>query len=263
MVTRNSRKTSVTLLIVSVTMVLYWLSLTASVSLHAEPAVTLPGENGVATSGPQAMTLPVFLDRLMHAESDGLDHAANPRSSARGAFQFISSTFLSVTRKHFPQDIQKLTLPQILSLRSNRKFSRKTAEAYTRDNATYLASNGIKPTFTHLRLAFLLGPYGARRIVHAKHNVPLTQLLSRAVLRANPFMTRLSAGGLIAKAAKDIAIDPKSGAALPMPVAKKAARKGPEIHVSCNLTRPSCRRWLALKKRRLKRLTLRKVSRRK
>ena len=37
-------------------------------------------------------TFDKFLDRLMRAESNGRDEAANPRSTALGAFQFIKSS---------------------------------------------------------------------------------------------------------------------------------------------------------------------------
>lgn len=210
--------------------------------------------------GVAEMTMDGFLDRLMIAESGGNDTARNPRSTATGAFQFIQSTFLSVMQRHFPKRIEKLTPAEILALRTDRKAARDAARAYTRDNAQILALNGHKPTFPHLRLAFLLGANGAMRILEAKPDAPLGSILGPAVMRANPFMTRLTAGGLIARAARDLSLaptavagvapirDPKTGKII-MP--GKAAR--PRIRVRCNLARPSCRRWLALKRKRMKR----------
>ena len=208
-----------------------------------------------------AMTMDDFLDRLMIAESGGRDTAKNPLSSATGAFQFIKSTFLSVMQRHYPKRIEKLSTAQILALRTDRKASRDAARAYTRDNAQILAANGHKPTFPHLRLAFLLGATGAMRILDAKPETPLAPLLGPAVMRANPFMTRLTAGGLIARAARDVSLapsalaglqpirDPKTGKII-MP--RRTARR-PRIRVRCNLGRPSCRRWLALQRKRLDR----------
>lgn len=200
------------------------------------------------------MTMKRFLDRLMLAESDGNDRAANPRSSARGAFQFINSTFLVVARRYFPKEVANLTNAQILALRYDRKFARLSAEAYTRENAAYLVSRGIKPTFVHLRLAFLLGPYGAERVLKSKAEMPLARVLQPAVLKANPFMTRLTVAGLRARAARDLRVRPNSTAGVKVKIGGKyvvLAPPKPRIKVRCNLARPSCRRWLALQRRKL------------
>jgi hypothetical protein len=207
------------------------------------------------------MTMDDFLDRLMIAESGGRDTAKNPLSSATGAFQFIESTFLSVMQRHYPKRVENLSTAQILALRTDRKTARDAARAYTRDNAQILAANGHKPTFPHLRLAFLLGANGAMRILDAKPETPLAPLLGPAVMRANPFMTRLTASGLIARAARDVSLDPSAIAGL-QPIRDPKTGKiimprrtasRPRIRVRCNLGLPSCRRWLALKRSRLDR----------
>jgi hypothetical protein len=207
------------------------------------------------------MTMDDFLDRLMIAESGGRDTAKNPLSSATGAFQFIESTFLSVMQRHYPKRVENLSTAQILALRTDRKTARDAARAYTRDNAQILAANGHKPTFPHLRLAFLLGANGAMRILDAKPETPLAPLLGPAVMRANPFMTRLTASGLIARAARDVSLDPSAIAGL-QPIRDPKTGKiimprrtasRPRIRVRCNLALPSCRRWLALKRSRLDR----------
>ena len=211
---------------------------------------------GQGKTGPMArdvMTMEVFLDRLMMAESGGRDDARNARSTALGPYQFIVSTFLSVARRHFPSEVEKLSPGQILALRTNRKFARKAAEAYTRDNATSLATAGHKPTFPHLRLAFLLGPGGADRVLSAKPKTSLRALLGLRVIRANPFMARMTAADLIKRAARDISVDPGLQAGVAPRAGGKRRKSGPRIRVRCNLGRASCRRWLALKKRRLAR----------
>ena len=213
-----------------------------------------------ANSKPE-MTMDDFLDRLMIAESGGRDTAKNPLSTATGAFQFIESTFLSVMQRHYPKRVENLSSAQILALRTDRKTARDAARAYTRDNAQILAANGHKPTFPHLRLAFLLGANGAMRILDAKPETPLAPLLGPAVMRANPFMTRLTASDLIARAARDVSLDPSAIAGL-QPIRDPKTGKiimprrtasRPRIRVRCNLALPSCRRWLALKRSRLDR----------
>lgn len=214
-------------------------------------------EKALETAKPEkpAMTMETYLDRLMMAESSGRDFAKNPLSSATGPFQFIESTFLYVMRRHYPVDVEGKTRAQILALRTDRASARKAAEAYTRDNAAMLAADGHTPTFANLRLAFLLGPAGASRVLAMKPDAPVAPVLGRAVMRANPFMRGMSAEDLIARAARDLELKPTStaGIAADKSRLRGAGRRGPRIRVRCNLRRPSCRRWLALKKRQLRR----------
>ncbi len=209
------------------------------------------------------ITFATFLDRLMMAESDGRDHAANSRSSARGAFQFIDATFLFVMRRHFPHDIAGKTMPKILAMRHDRSIARKAAAAYSQDNAAYLHGQGLKPSFTNLRLAFLLGPAAAARVLSAKPATPLARLLSAGALRANPYWIGLNARALIAKAARDIALTPQNTAGLNVSGIAGTRRTRPRIRVRCNLSRASCKRWLALKKRRIRRRSRGQARRRK
>ena len=242
-------------------LVLIGFSPAASGDVLVNGASVRPGKAGQGKAGSAAanvMTMAVFLDRLMMAESGGRDHARNARSTALGPYQFIVSTFLGVARRHFPSEIEKLSPQQILALRTNRKFARKAAEAYTRDNATSLAAAGHKPTFPRLRLAFLLGPGGADRVLSAKPKTSLRALLGPRVIRANPFMARMTAADLIRRAARDISVDPGLQAGVPPRAGGKRRRSGPKIRVRCNLGRASCRRWLALKKRRLARRSARR-----
>jgi hypothetical protein len=240
------------------------------------PKETLKKKTGTRTKAPKStakpeLTMDGFLDRLMIAESGGNNQARNSLSTATGPFQFIKSTFLSVMQRHFPKRVEKLGPSQILALRTNRAVSREAAKAYTRDNATYLTAAGHKPTFPHLRLAFLLGAGGAIRILDAKLATPLVSLLGRGVIRANPWMARHTAQSLIARAAREVSLHPTSLAgAKPFrdPVTGKLVMpgrrisRGLRIRVRCNLARPSCKRWLSLKRRSLARKLARKNKKR-
>lgn len=199
-----------------------------------------------------SMTMEMFLDRLMLAESGGRDNARNPRSTAVGPYQFIEATFLDVARRHFGKDVDHLNDATLLALRTDRKFSRQAAEAYTRDNAAHLATSGVTPTFPRLRLAFLLGPGGAVQVLRAKPAVRVSALLPRRVIRANPFMARMTVFELVARAARDISVSAATKAGVKpdrLSIGKRGAPK-PAIRVRCDLALASCRRWLALAKRR-------------
>lgn len=225
--------------------------------MSADATGTVPSPAAsVSSSLSDRAAMDTFLDRLMMAESGGRDTATNPRSSAVGPFQFIVETFLDVTRRHFPNEIANLSQPEILALRTNRAFARRVAEAFTRDNAAHLVAHGQAATWAHLRLAFLVGPAGAVRLLRATPDTPLANLLSALAMQANPFMARLTVGDLIARAAREA--DPEAAAPegpivanLPGAAQTKTARSR-QIIVTCDLSLPSCRKWLALAERRLR-----------
>ncbi|HEU4380595.1 MAG TPA: hypothetical protein VFR73_18645 [Hyphomicrobiaceae bacterium] len=189
-----------------------------------------------------------FLDRLMRAESNGRDTAANPRSTALGAFQFIESTFLSVTRRYFAREVAELSDASLLALRTNRSFARQVAAAYSRENAAYLSEQGLHPTFGHLRLAFLLGAVGAAKVLKAEPQTPIADVLHAAVLRANPFMRGMTAASLNQRAHRDLDLRPDSSVAMPKVAAGSTVTA---VEATCNQGLPSCRRWIALRARQL------------
>jgi hypothetical protein len=142
----------------------------------------------------------------MAAESGGRKNAKNPRSSALGPFQFIRSTFLDIARRHLPTEIAGLSEEAILELRRNRELSRRAAAAFCRESVKLLKEEGIRPTFAHLRLAFLLGPADAARVIQAQERTPVRELLSPAVIKANPFMRGMSVSDLLAKSGEDLSM---------------------------------------------------------
>ena len=194
-----------------------------------------------------------FLDRLMHAESGGRDTAANPRSTALGPYQFIKSTFLDLARRHFGLEVQELSEEEILRLRTDRNFARRCAETYSRENHAFLAEQGLQPTFGHLRLAFLVGPFAAARVLQAAPATPVGVVLGPAVIRANPFMARMSASNLIARTARevgesvseiDLAPHVRVAVAQPTPVAQpRPVARALSARHACNPKLASCRKF--------------------
>lgn len=225
--------------------------------------------SGAAKSGAAEMTLDMFLDRLMQSESGGQLNARNPRSTAVGPYQFIASTWLQIARTSFATETAELKPHEVLDLRTDLSFARRAAKIYTEANAAHLVANGQAATFANLRLAFLVGPGGAVRILAAKPDALVIDLLGATVVGANPFMRAMTAQDLVARAARDIAVDARLAAGITPPdeaVAKAlgkgvsaAKRAEPRIAVDCDLARPSCRRWLALAKR--KAVRVRRASR--
>lgn len=223
-----------------------------------KPAAPAPKEAGksatteavTSTAGDMPVTIDQFLDRLMIAESGGRDTARNPRSTALGPYQFIASTWLHVMRAYFPKLTAEKSPVELLSLRTDRIVARKAAAAYTRELATVLRAEGLSDSFVNLRLAYLLGPSGSIPILKAKADAPVAGLVSRPALRANPFLARLTVGDLKDRAKRELALS--SDAALNLKLPKGKRQTGPKIRVRCNLARASCKRWLALEKRKLR-----------
>ena len=213
------------------------------------------------TSGrPDAATMNAFLDRLMAAESGGRDDARNPRSTAVGPYQFIESTFLDMARRHFAAETASLLPAQILTLRTNRVFARRAAEAFTRDNADILANNGQPTTLGNLRLAFLVGPSAAVRLLRADQATPVITVLGANVVQANPFMAGMTARDLTAWSERSIAPGTQFAATImPRPeglraatlLATEPATPKPVVVVpACKTELASCRKWLALAEKR-------------
>lgn len=210
--------------------------------------------------GTDEMTMQQFLDRLMRAESGGRLTARNPRSTALGPYQFIASTWLMMANKHFPKETKDLRVEQILALRTDPDLARRAAELYTLENAAYLVAQGHSATYPNLRLAFLVGAGAASRILLAEPEMPVNQLLSANVIVANPFMARMTAADLIARCARDLSATPAMTAGVTPNDAMVAAAKAAgasaassarvRVKAPCDLTLPSCRRWLALAERR-------------
>ncbi len=234
----------------------------AEAPVEPQTAVTMPAaETAAATplptgdGRPDTATMNAFLDRLMAAESGGRDDARNPRSTAVGPFQFIESTFLDMARRHFAAETSSLLPAQILALRTNRVFARRAAEAFTRDNADILANNGQPATLGNLRLAFLVGPSAAVRLLRADPTMPVIAVLGANVVQANPFMAGMTARDLTAWSERSIAPGTQVAATItPRPAGLRAATLVSEPAVPkpvvvvppCNTELASCRKWLAL-----------------
>ncbi len=188
----------------------------------------------------------LFLDRLMLAESGGRLDAKNPATSAYGPFQFLHVTFLDVMKRNFPALALGKSDAEILKLRGDLEVSRNAALMYTRENASFLTAHSTPATAANLRLAFFVGPGGALKVLTAKPEEPLSNILSPAALAANPILSRMTAAALIERSSREAEGVGSQFSAAPL---SKAAKSN--IDVRCNLQLASCRKWLALAEKRM------------
>jgi hypothetical protein len=172
---------------------------------------TTAAVEGPEETAPQSFPIEDFLDRLMTAESGGRLQKKNPRSTALGPFQFIKSTFLFVVDKHFQAEVAGLTEQQVLARRTDMAFSRRAARAYVHDLISALASNGLPASPVNVRIAFLVGPSAAVRLLGAPPDQPLKRVLSDDAIAANPFMSDATIAQLVQKAAVDVSATAATG----------------------------------------------------
>src|SRR5262245_12810494 len=140
-----------------------------------------------------------------------------PPFDGPGRLQFIESTFLVVVNKHFPHEITGLTERQVLARRTEIVFSRRVGRAYVNDLVAALRNNGLPATPLNVRIAFLVGPAAAIRLLKAPPHKPLKEVLSGDAIAANPFMWGAAIAKLVQKAAADVSATGRPGASLGEP----------------------------------------------
>jgi murein DD-endopeptidase MepM/ murein hydrolase activator NlpD len=143
-----------------------------------------------------------LIQRIIYVESAGNPTAKNPRSTATGLGQFIDSTWLRMINSHRPDLAQGRSREEILALRTNPDIATEMVAALARGNASYLRSRGQPVTSGNLYLAHFLGPDGAVVALSANPGTPLADLFPAAVIKANPFLTGMSANDVVNWAAR-------------------------------------------------------------
>jgi len=216
---------------------------------------------GIATAGViELKAKPAFIDRLlarlMQAESGGRRFAKNPRSSALGPFQFINSTFLDVVRRNFPSEIAKLSVAEILYLRTDPVFALRAAKAFANENAAFLLDHGLEATMASLHLAHFAGPTGAVRVLRAEPDALVSGLMSQAAMNANPFLSGMTVQDLLDHLSRGY----DGNARWKRPKTADGCPQKPKLRIRCNRRLPSCRRWIVLHQRILDRRWTRRVA---
>ena len=127
-------------------------------------------------------------DRVTQHENAG---GANPAatsgtSSAAGNGQFLDSTWLSTVASAHPAWADGLTPTQILAARSDPEKSQEMTIAYGQQNASALQAAGFPVNTQTVALAHAFGAGGAEAILSAAPSTPVSQLVPKDVMTANP-----------------------------------------------------------------------------
>jgi hypothetical protein len=143
----------------------------------------------------------------------------NPMSSAQGLHQFIDSTFVGTAKKVFPELASK-SPAEILALRGTKLADGTPIESaleqrFRTDNIASLTRAGIQPTPGNTYLAHFLGAGGARNVLSADPNTPVSQLLNPDAIAANKSVLEgKTAGDIAAWAANKFSGQPGMAASM-------------------------------------------------
>lgn len=140
------------------------------------------GGGGDPASGGGALpaTLPEIADRIGTIEGTG----NNASSSASGYGQFTNGTWLSTYKAANPNS--GMTDTQILAQRANPSVAKTMLANLTARNSQMLQAGGVQPTAPNVYLAHFLGVGDALAVAHADPSTPISQVVSRASVAANP-----------------------------------------------------------------------------
>lgn len=133
--------------------------------------------------------------KIAVVESGGSNTAKNPKSSATGKYQFIDSTWIKYYVRRYGRS--GMTDTQILNLRSNGAVQDALMDDLMADNAAALRNAGHAVDAGNLYLAHFAGTGGANKLLRADPNASARSVLGDAVIKANPFLAKMSAGDVI------------------------------------------------------------------
>jgi hypothetical protein len=162
-----------------------------------------------------------LVDSIIGVESGGDPNATNPRSSASGLGQFIDGTWLATIKQARPDLAQGKTDAELLALKTDPQLSREMTEAYANQNQAILTKAGVPVTPGTTYLAHFAGPGGAVKVLQADPNAMAGDVLGSAVVKANPFLAKMTARDLQAWA------DRKMGGSSPQPQPSQTAPAAP------------------------------------
>ncbi|MER8482105.1 M23 family metallopeptidase [Mesorhizobium sp. M1322] len=144
-----------------------------------------------------ASAVETLTDRIVQVESGGKARAKNPLSSATGAGQFITKTWIRMMNTYRPELARTLSTADLLALRYDATISREMVSNLAREGEAYLRARGHQITAGRLYLCHFLGMEGAHQVLSSPGSAQLSAVLGSAVIQANPFLTGKSASYVV------------------------------------------------------------------
>lgn len=120
------------------------------------------------------------LERIIRAESTGDPNARNKHSTATGAGQFVSATWLKMIRAHRPDLALGRNEKEILELRRDEQLTREITTRFAEQNAATLSRRGLPVTPGTLYLAHFAGAAGALAILGVPESADAATIMAAA-----------------------------------------------------------------------------------
>lgn len=168
-------------------------------------------------------------DRIVHVESGGSARAKNPLSSATGAGQFISKTWIRMMNTYRPELARTLSTADLLALRYDATISREMVRNLAREGEAYLRARGHQITAGRLYLCHFLGMEGAHQVLAAPGSAQLSAVLGSAVIQANPFLTGKTASYVVDWAERKMGQKVRATDASPQTTTTEIRQTSPEF----------------------------------
>lgn len=149
--------------------------------------------------------------------STGNSAAKNSNSSAMGNGQFIKSTWLQFMNEVHPQMLDYMSKEEALQLRADPKISEQATSWYAGKAVDELDKYDLPATDENIYLHHFLGPAGMKAVLLAPPNTPISTVLNKEQISANPTILggARTAGDIIDWARTKMGQAPISTGALP------------------------------------------------
>lgn len=152
------------------------------------------------------------VERIIQVESGGRATARNPNSSALGLGQFTRATWLELIKGARPDLADGRSDAQLLELRNDPALSREMVGVNVQRITQQLQANGLEATPGNIYLGHFLGPAGAVAVLNADPSRPVSDVVDRAAVQANPtVLGGKTAGSVVAWASERMGATPVTG----------------------------------------------------
>lgn len=164
-------------------------------------------------------------------ESGGDPNAKNGASTATGIDQFTASTWRRIVAQANPDWAKGLNDNQLLAARKDPAKSGEMARALDEQNTAVLEAGGADPTAHNLYASHHFGAERGLEFARAADDAPMSRILSKAQMDANPYLKGKTKGEAIAnwdERARRAGIDVPDTVRMVRPEAAVAAGAGAE-----------------------------------